>query len=575
MKLLIFICLLLAVARAQDPSLSCNYRSFNQIYQCELFINNPNGFDNFTEIGGIHLEGFGDDDVNSIYNRYGSTTILPRIICDTFRNITLFQLFRSQLTEINDNAFSGCSQIRQLFLFSNQINSISENAFATLRETDYIGLDDNFLTTLPKNVFANQQNLTDLMLNFNSFNDLPAGIFRPLQKLQRLSLGHNNISEVNREWFATNSDLTYLYLQGNRIVLTSDSFAESQPSLRHLFLGGNEISEIPTGAFAGLANLTNLQIHSNNIREIQENTFADLNQLRSLDISANPIEKIDDGAFQGLESITSLSILHCRIRTLGSHSFENLANLNSIDLNFNEIEDIDAGTFASMPNLTYIGLRNNRLKTIRRNIFGALTELRVLDLDGNIVNALERSIIDDAANLETLYFSGNLCANSHFSDFIINRATYLQMLEVCFRNMRYIVDTTTESDGIYSFFEGLEPGIVLRVQSDNEVQIALTPFSFVWTPSIEIFIGSANNTRSVIRINEETDVVTIPTPNAIRQDQWNDFRVTWANQNVLVFRGNETFPFISYTMQHFFPVNFYGLRAVETRATWSVTPHDE
>ena len=125
-----------------------------------------------------------------------------------------------------------------------------------------------------------------------------------------------------------------------------------------------------------------------------------------------------------------------------------------------------------------------------------------------------------------------------------------------------MLDTTTENDGVYSFFEGLPPGIVLRVQSDNEVQIALTPFNFLWDPSIEILIGTANNTRSVIRINEETDVVTVPTPNAIVPNQWNDFRVTWANQNVLVFRGNEQYPFMSYTMQDFFPVNFYGLRAV-------------
>lgn len=79
---------------------------------------------------------------------------------------------------------------------------------------------------------------------------------------------------------------------------------------------------------------------------------------------------------------------------------------------------------------------------------------------------------------------------------------------------------------------------------------------------IEIFIGSTNNTRSVIRINDETNVVTVPTPNIIRSDQWNDFRVTWAQQNVLVFSGNDTFPFMSYTMQDFVPVNFYGLRAV-------------
>jgi len=140
--------------------------------------------------------------------------------------------------------------------------------------------------------------------------------------------------------------------------------------------------------------------------------------------------------------------------------------------------------------------------------------------------------------------------------------------------MRYIIGVITENDNQHSFFEGPHPGIAIRVSSDDEVHIALTPLSFIWTPTIEILIGTANNTRSVIRMNQETNVVTVPTPNIIQQDRWNDFRVTWANHNVLVYRDNDTFPFMSFTMQSIFPVNFYGLRALETRASWSVQPFD-
>jgi len=140
--------------------------------------------------------------------------------------------------------------------------------------------------------------------------------------------------------------------------------------------------------------------------------------------------------------------------------------------------------------------------------------------------------------------------------------------------MRYIIDIVTEGDDPYSFFESKDPGIVIRVDSDNEIQIALTPFNFEWRPMIEIFIGATNNTRSVIRINQETNVVTVPTSNIISGDQSNDFRITWMSQIILIYSGNNTFPFMAYTMQDFYPVNFYGLRAVETRATWSVQPLD-
>ncbi|KAG4077952.1 hypothetical protein HA402_013452 [Bradysia odoriphaga] len=263
---------------------------------------------------------------------------------------------------------------------------------------------------------------------------------------------------------------------------------------------------------------------------------------------------------------------NCSIRELNANSFENLSNLTYLELSRNEFEDILPGTFALMPNLNYIGLRSNRLKTLRRNIFGTLTQLETLDLDMNIINALDRAIIDDAVNLNTLLFLRNLCASNYFGSFLMNRAEYLLVLERCFANMRYFVDTTTENDGVYSFFDAPNPGIALRVQSDNEIHIALTSFNFLRSPTIEIFIGSTNNTRSVIRVNEETNVVTVPTPNIIRQNQWNNFRVTWTNQTVLVFSSNDTFPFMNYTIQNIFPVNFYGLRAVETRATWSVQP---
>jgi hypothetical protein len=80
---------------------------------------------------------------------------------------------------------------------------------------------------------------------------------------------------------------------------------------------------------------------------------------------------------------------------------------------------------------------------------------------------------------------------------------------------------------------------------------------------LEIIIGSNNNTRSGIRRNQETtNVVVIPTPGILGSNQWNDFRITWANQVLLVFRDNEQFPFMAFTMSDFFPVGFYGLRSM-------------
>jgi HKD family nuclease len=80
---------------------------------------------------------------------------------------------------------------------------------------------------------------------------------------------------------------------------------------------------------------------------------------------------------------------------------------------------------------------------------------------------------------------------------------------------------------------------------------------------LEIIIGSSNNTRSAIRRNQEDrNVVTMPTSRILGSNQWNDFRITWANRNILVFQGNEQFPFMTFAMTDFFPVGFYGLQSV-------------
>ncbi|XP_037036889.1 leucine-rich repeat-containing protein 70-like [Bradysia coprophila] len=571
MKLLILISLLATIVVAQEPPLSCFYFNVGTGYLCRLAIDNPSGFDNFTEIDGVHLEGFTNEAVTAIQVGRGISTNIPRIICDTFPNIDQFDFYGAGLTYIDDTSFGGCTQIGWLYLSNNRLSSISEHAFTNLRAATLINLGDNLLATLPENLFANQQNLEYLTMNNNLINDFAPGIFRPLENLRYLFIENLNITTINSQLFAQNFRLIYLYLGGNRITLSPNIFS-GLDELRFMSLTNNGIGEIPHGTFAGLPNLTALDLNWNNFTTLRADSFPGLSQLYSIDLSGNPIETIEENAFRGLEGLLSLIIERARLRDLNSVSFNNFPNLTYLALNINSIEEIPSGFFESMPRLNYIGLWANRIKTVRRSSFGTLTELTTLDLDRNLVNAIDREVIDDAVNLNTLYFDANLCASNYFGNFANNRDRYLPMLERCFRNMRYITETTTENDGIYSFFEAPQPGIVLRVRSDSEIQIALTPFNFMWTPAIEIYIGSTNNTLSVIRVNDETNVVTVPTPNIIQRNQWNDFRVTWANQNVLVFTGNNTFPFMSYTMQHFFPVNSYGLRAAESRATWSVQP---
>lgn len=79
---------------------------------------------------------------------------------------------------------------------------------------------------------------------------------------------------------------------------------------------------------------------------------------------------------------------------------------------------------------------------------------------------------------------------------------------------------------------------------------------------IEIFIGTENNTRSIIRRNQDINEVNIVTRGILRNNEWTGFRIAWANHAILVFREGEEWPFMGFTMIDFFPVNFYGLRSM-------------
>jgi hypothetical protein len=94
---------------------------------------------------------------------------------------------------------------------------------------------------------------------------------------------------------------------------------------------------------------------------------------------------------------------------------------------------------------------------------------------------------------------------------------------------------------------------------DGPVHIAITPSQSSDLPMIEVILGAANNTRSMIRVSNDVDVVDMPTPNVLSIGEWNGFRVTWANNVVTVWRTGD-FPFLVHSMVEFFDVQFYGLR---------------
>ena len=133
----------------------------------------------------------------------------------------------------------------------------------------------------------------------------------------------------------------------------------------------------------------------------------------------------------------------------------------------------------------------------------------------------------------------------------------------CFRiKIFFFIEASTLPGSLYSFFQvSSSIGIDLWVNTDNEVRIALTSFNILWNPTVEIVIGTNNNTLSTIIRNQGTRVVTAQSPNIIRQRNWTGLRITWVNNLILVTIEGQDFPFLAYNLEDIFPVQFYGLRS--------------
>jgi hypothetical protein len=87
------------------------------------------------------------------------------------------------------------------------------------------------------------------------------------------------------------------------------------------------------------------------------------------------------------------------------------------------------------------------------------------------------------------------------------------------------------------------------------------PVPFIATPRVSILFGIDNGTRTAIRVNGETDVVSAITPNILEPNRWNDFRIVWANWMILVFRAQQEFPFLVWNMQEIYPFTHYAVRS--------------
>lgn len=115
-----------AIKLIYSQSIDCVY-SGTTTYGCDLVLNNPQGFDNFTTIGGTHLPGKNDSDVVEIYSYNGTTRNFPSIICEKFPNLVQISVTGVGIRNVSERSFAGCTKATYIGLDSNSLTSVPVN----------------------------------------------------------------------------------------------------------------------------------------------------------------------------------------------------------------------------------------------------------------------------------------------------------------------------------------------------------------------------------------------------------------------------------------------------------------
>ena len=385
-------------------------------------------------------------------------------------------LSSNQITQLNQNDFSGATHLRtltlngndfsgatalhkdaldpltgleQLYLNNSGINSLPSGFLDSVSKLDIFEAKDNALTGLPASMFDENTALTSIVLSGNNLANLDketfksnglvltinlddnalttlhADIFQHNTALRVLFLSRNELTEINGRWFRNLSDLRLLTMRGNMIAslqanafaTTSDGRTYTGPTqLNQIILRDNAIETIHRDAFKGI-NLGQLSLNDNNIANLPRGIFDSMPRLQTLHLYNNQISHIEAGAFDKQTNLEALRLDQNQLRSIEPGTFKNLSSLTFLRLDQNQINAIGADEFANLRRLRFLYLNNNRITHLPPTLFQAMTVLRSLYLQSNQIDEINADTFSRLANLTDLWIHRNAIQQVHADAF--------------------------------------------------------------------------------------------------------------------------------------------------------------
>lgn len=197
----------------------------------------------------------------------------------------------SKTTTFNlaDDAFTGLTQLRKLYLHSNQINFEPLKSLSNVIKMEIGFLKDGFnLDGLQNLEKLEQVNLADLQvarLSKRIFENLPTSV-------ETIFFYDNNINTIDPDVFAASRKLFFVRFYDNIIQHFPSHFEVNSDKFRYFQLMGDHES-IPDEMLSNLPTLRDVDIHCN-LKSVPENLFKGSYNLNIVNLTGNQLTDLPE-----------------------------------------------------------------------------------------------------------------------------------------------------------------------------------------------------------------------------------------------------------------------------------------
>ena len=448
-------------------------------------------------------------------------------------------IFYSGITEIQDYAFSGCTNLQGLQFYNETPPTIGTDAFEGIDahchviypKSDYSELFDvleskptvtytrsdgtvetiEYLDGIVDNSSEDVYDITDAVINNNIWK-IEENAFNSCELLTSVTIS-NSVREIGDEAFSYCSSLTDIVIPNGVETIGANVFSNCT-SLQHATLP-NTLSGIGMSAFANCTSLEDIVI-PNGVTTIETSAFFDCISLQSVTLPSG-LTNIMTQAFYGCTSLTDI-VIPSGVTHIYSYAFKGCSSLSSITCENETVPTLDSQAFNGVaqngkliyPNLTdyttwFQQLPENWRPFVVYEEYGSGDYIKEYYLDG--VMKPQQSMTISALTINygiKKIESGETVSCGDYIDLILpNNVEYIgdgAFQEWLFKDI--VLGENTKTIGNYAFYQAETPNEIIipnGVTSIGDHAFADTYLSAFTIPNSVSYIGEGAFTWSLLK----------------------------------------------------------------------------